>query len=136
MKFFFPSLDAADDIATAAEVVDLLVCFATVAVRSPRNNLIFEPFPTVFDPNNPKQAVLSPQNKDFALCTQILSKFPSVEQMSKAKDFSDMKKKMDNAHKYAYSLLQWFFFLIFFFKRLSHNKQNKKDYYIKSFSHC
>ena len=40
--------DAAESIATAAEVVDLLVCLATIAVKSPRNNLIFDPFPTAF----------------------------------------------------------------------------------------
>jgi len=37
----------------------------------------------------------------------ILAKFPSVERMSQAKDFSDMKKQMDQAHEHAYSLLQW-----------------------------
>lgn len=105
--FFFWFIDAADDIATAAEVVDLMVCFCTVAARSPRNNLILEPFPTIYDPNNPKQAILGPNNKNYELVLQILNKFPSVEQMSKSKDFTDMKKKMDSAHKYAYPLLQW-----------------------------
>ena len=55
--------DAADDIATGAEVVDLLVCFATVASKSPRNNIIFDPFPTIFDPKDPKKMVLNANNK-------------------------------------------------------------------------
>lgn len=82
--------------------------------------LIFEPFPTIFDPKNPKKAILNATNKvrklletqiwlwqDFTLVNDILSKFPSVEQMSKAKDFGDMKTRMDKAHIYAFPLLQW-----------------------------
>jgi len=99
--------DAADDIATGAEVVDLLVCFATVAAKSPRNTVIFEPYPTIFDPKDPKKMILDPKNKDFTQVTAILTKFPSVEMMSQAKDFTDMKKQMDKAHQHAYSLLQW-----------------------------
>jgi poly [ADP-ribose] polymerase 6/8 len=146
--------DAADDIATGAEVVDLvrtprkekkarpsmlkivffvfvvpqLVCFATIAAKSPRNNFIFDPFPTIFNPENPKEFILSPQHKgnkiffilslfffffshlflpDFNLVNQILGSFPSVEVMSQAKDFRDMKKKLDMAHVHAYALLQW-----------------------------
>jgi len=37
----------------------------------------------------------------------ILRNFPSVEQMSQAKDFTDMKNKMDKSHPYAYSFLNW-----------------------------
>jgi len=99
--------DAADEIATAAEVVDLLVCFATVAAKSPRNQLIFDPFPLIVDSQDPKKIILSPVSKDFSKVNTILSKFPSVEQMSQAKDFSDMKKRMDKAHENAFSLLQW-----------------------------
>eukprot|EP01119_Soliformovum_irregulare_P013152 TRINITY_DN3472_c0_g1_i1.p1 TRINITY_DN3472_c0_g1~~TRINITY_DN3472_c0_g1_i1.p1 ORF type:complete len:429 (-),score=113.19 TRINITY_DN3472_c0_g1_i1:152-1438(-) len=99
--------DAADDIATAAEVVDLLVCFATIAAASPRNTMIFEPYPTIFDPKDPKKTIFHPNSKDFIQLSAVLSKFPSVEKMSQAKDFADMKKQMDKAHEHAYSLLQW-----------------------------
>jgi len=99
--------DAADDIATGAEVVDLLVCFATLAAKSARNNVIFEPFPTIFDPKDAKKMILDPKNKNFDKAIEILSRFPSVEAMSQAKDFTDMKKRMDKAHEHAYSVLQW-----------------------------
>jgi len=99
--------EAADDIATGAEVVDLLVCFATIAAKSPRNQLIFDPYPTLFDPKDAKKVILSEKSKDFNLVNNILSRFPSVEKMSQAKDFSDMKAQMDKAHQYAYPLLQW-----------------------------
>jgi len=46
----------------------------------------------------------------------ILKNFPSVEQMSQAKDFTDMKNRMDRAHPYAYSLLNWY-----------ENKNNKHE---------
>ena len=49
--------DAADDIATEAEVVDLLICMATAAANSNRCNDIFDPYPTIFDPDNPKKLV-------------------------------------------------------------------------------
>jgi poly [ADP-ribose] polymerase 6/8 len=57
----FRSSDAADSIATEAEVVDLLVCMASVAAHSSRRNIIFDPFPLIFDPNNPKKQLLTPQ---------------------------------------------------------------------------
>jgi poly [ADP-ribose] polymerase 6/8 len=99
--------DAADEIATAAEVVDLLVCFATVAAKSPRNTLILDPYPNIVDPVNPKRHLFTPNNKELDKVVSVLSKFPSVEQMCQAKDFSDMKKTMDKASEYAFPLLQW-----------------------------
>lgn len=45
------------------KVVDLLVSFATIAAKSPRKDVIFEPYPTIFDPLNPKKIILSDKNK-------------------------------------------------------------------------
>lgn len=73
--------DAADDIATAAEVVDLLICFATVAAKSPRNTIIFDPYPMVFDPRDPKKMVFNPQSQNFQMLNDVLARFPSVEKM-------------------------------------------------------
>eukprot|EP01114_Cavostelium_apophysatum_P018829 TRINITY_DN5911_c0_g1_i1.p1 TRINITY_DN5911_c0_g1~~TRINITY_DN5911_c0_g1_i1.p1 ORF type:complete len:741 (-),score=192.10 TRINITY_DN5911_c0_g1_i1:3-2225(-) len=109
--FSFQTLGVAgefvDSIATGAEVVDLLISFATIAAKSARKELIFEPYPNIFDPNDPKRPILSPTNKDFGLLNTILSKFPSVEQMSKSKDFTDMRTKMDRANPHAFNLMQW-----------------------------
>jgi len=99
--------EAASDIATEAEVVDLLVCFATIAAKSPRKELIFNPFPTVFNPNNRDVKVLDEKSKDFTLVTQLLTNMPSVEQMTQAADFSSMKESLDRAHLYCFPLLQW-----------------------------
>jgi len=99
--------DAADDIATEAEVVDLLVCIATVAAKSNRRDVIFDPFPTVFDPNDRSKKILDPTRKDFDLIQKLLDSMPSVEEMTQAKDFMSMKERMDKAHLYCFPLLQW-----------------------------
>jgi hypothetical protein len=53
--------DAAEDIATGAEVVDLLVAMAKAALKSTRKTIIFEPFPTVVDPRNSTELALGPK---------------------------------------------------------------------------
>ncbi|NXP49013.1 PARP6 polymerase, partial [Heliornis fulica] len=45
---------AAEEVATGAEVVDLLVAMCRAALESPRKSIIFEPYPSVVDPNDPK----------------------------------------------------------------------------------
>ena len=97
----------ADEIATGAEVVDLLVCFATVAAKNSRADVIFDPYPQVFHPDNPKELLFDPNNKDIPQVNKLLSTFPSVQQMTQAKDFSDMKTQMDHAHPHAFPLLSW-----------------------------
>jgi len=98
---------AAEDIATEAEVVDLMVTMAIIAVNSSRRDLIFDPFPHVMDPDNPKNAILSPSNPDYAKACEVLNKLPSVEKMSQASDFISLKDSMDNAHPLCWPLLQW-----------------------------
>jgi len=100
--------DAADDIATEAEVVDLLVCMATCAVKhTARRELIFDPFPVVFDPFDKSKKILDPDRPDFTLVQNLLSSMPSVEQMTQAVDFLSMKEKLDKASPFCYPLLQW-----------------------------
>jgi poly [ADP-ribose] polymerase 6/8 len=100
--------DAADDIATEAEVVDLLVCMATCAVKNAnRRELIFDPFPVVFDPSDKSKKILDPERKDFNLVQKLLSSMPSVEKMTQAADFISMKETLDRASPYCYPLLQW-----------------------------
>jgi poly [ADP-ribose] polymerase 6/8 len=99
--------EAAEDIATDAEVVDLLVSMTINAVKSNRNNVIFSPFPTVFDPDHPDRPVLSEERKDMALVQEILNRMPSVEEMTKAKDFGTLKEQIDRAHRLCFPLLQW-----------------------------
>uniref|UniRef100_A0A6B2L6R2 Poly [ADP-ribose] polymerase n=1 Tax=Arcella intermedia TaxID=1963864 RepID=A0A6B2L6R2_9EUKA len=100
--------DAAEDIATEAEVVDLLVCMTVFAVKNTsRRNLIFDPYPLVFDPNNKSIKLLDPEKKDFNKVEQLLNLLPSVEKMTQAKDFGSLKKAMDDKSPHCFPLLQW-----------------------------
>ncbi|KAL6064174.1 Protein mono-ADP-ribosyltransferase parp8 [Balamuthia mandrillaris] len=99
--------DAADEIATQAEVVDLLICMATAAANSGRATDIFDPFPTLFDPDNPKKVILSPKDKNFSLLKKLLTSFPTVHNLSQAADCLSMKDQLDRVDRLAYPLLQW-----------------------------
>jgi hypothetical protein len=90
--FSFAGSGAAEEIATEAEVVDLLVSMAKVGVKAAhRRELIFEPFPQICDPDNKEVVVLSPQQKDWALLEKLIMSIPSVQQMTQAEDFVSMK---------------------------------------------
>uniref|UniRef100_A0A9J8BHX6 Poly [ADP-ribose] polymerase n=1 Tax=Cyprinus carpio carpio TaxID=630221 RepID=A0A9J8BHX6_CYPCA len=52
---------AAEEVATGAEVVDLLVAMCRAALESPRKSIIFEPYPSVVDPNDPKTLAFNPK---------------------------------------------------------------------------
>lgn len=43
------------------QVVDLLVAMCRAALQSPRRSIIFEPYPCVVDPNNPRSLAFSPK---------------------------------------------------------------------------
>jgi len=45
------------------QVVDLLIAMANAAVCSSRNNLIFDPYPSIVDPHNPNLLALDPKVK-------------------------------------------------------------------------
>ncbi len=43
------------------QVVDLLVAMCSAALQSSRKSIIFEPYPSVVDPYNPKTLAFSPK---------------------------------------------------------------------------
>ncbi|XP_070542416.1 protein mono-ADP-ribosyltransferase PARP6-like [Ptychodera flava] len=99
--------DAADDIATGAEVVDLLVAMANAAVRSARKELIFDPYPMIVDPQNPREFAFNPKKKNFNRATKALDNFISVREMMQISSSTEMKKRMDKEDPLAYPLFQW-----------------------------
>ncbi|XP_041464082.1 protein mono-ADP-ribosyltransferase PARP6-like [Lytechinus variegatus] len=99
--------DAAENIATGAEVVDLLVSMVLAAVKSRRRQLILDPFPSVVDPKNSKELAFSPKKKNFDRLESTLDKFSSMTDMLAAGSVTDMKKQMDKMDVLAYPLLQW-----------------------------
>lgn len=44
-----------------SQVVDLLVAMCRAALESPRKSIIFEPYPSVVDPNDPKTLAFNPK---------------------------------------------------------------------------
>uniref|UniRef100_A0A673A4V4 Poly (ADP-ribose) polymerase family, member 6b n=1 Tax=Sphaeramia orbicularis TaxID=375764 RepID=A0A673A4V4_9TELE len=52
---------ATEDVATGAEIIDLLVAMCRAALQSSRKSIIFEPYPSVVDPCNPKTLAFSPK---------------------------------------------------------------------------
>uniref|UniRef100_A0A8D1RA52 Multifunctional fusion protein n=1 Tax=Sus scrofa TaxID=9823 RepID=A0A8D1RA52_PIG len=75
---------AAEEVATGAEVVDLLVAMCRAALESPRKSIIFEPYPSVVDPTDPKTLAFNPKGS-----------------------YLEIKKQMDKLDPLAHPLLQW-----------------------------
>ncbi|EMP38927.1 Poly [ADP-ribose] polymerase 6, partial [Chelonia mydas] len=75
---------AAEEVATGAEVVDLLVAMCRAALESPRKSIIFEPYPSVVDPSDPKTLAFNPKGS-----------------------YLEIKKQMDKLDPLAHPLLQW-----------------------------
>lgn len=99
--------DSAKDIATEAGVVDLLLVMAKMAAHSPRWELIFDPYPTVFDPQDPRRKVLDPGKKDVDFLRKIFTAFPKIRELNQTEDAVDMKKSMDLSNPHAHPLLTW-----------------------------
>ncbi|XP_072051391.1 protein mono-ADP-ribosyltransferase PARP6-like [Amphiura filiformis] len=99
--------DAAENIATGAEVVDLMVAMVASSIKSHRRHLIFDPYPMVVDPRNPKEFAFTPKKKNYERIQQAVDSFISIREMLAAGNSCDVKKKMDHADVLAYPLLQW-----------------------------
>ncbi|XP_060070702.1 protein mono-ADP-ribosyltransferase PARP6-like [Ylistrum balloti] len=98
--------DAAEDIATGAEVVDLLVAMTRAACASGRKAVIFDPYPTIVDPKNNKELAFNPKSKDYTKVENALDSIISVQEMTRL-GAASMRKKLDENNIYSYPLLQW-----------------------------
>lgn len=56
---FWPEFCLVPDV--VVQVVDLLVAMCRAALESPRKSIIFEPYPSVVDPNDPKTLAFNPK---------------------------------------------------------------------------
>lgn len=54
------------------QVVDLLVAMCRSALESSRKSIIFDPYPSVVDPFDPKALAFNPKVQDFIWCTFYL----------------------------------------------------------------
>ena len=97
---------AAKDLATDSGVVDLLVLMAKSAATSGRWEIIFKPYPTIFDPNDPKKRILHPDSKKIETVRKIFSAFPSIKDLYTSQSHGT-EEQMVKTSKWAYPLLQW-----------------------------
>ncbi|KAG8456648.1 hypothetical protein GDO86_002432, partial [Hymenochirus boettgeri] len=98
--------EAADEIATGAQVVDLLVSMCRSALESPRKVVIFEPYPSVVDPNDPQSLAFNPRKKNYDRVMKALDSITSIREMTQA-PYLEIKKQMDKQDPLAHPLLQW-----------------------------
>uniref|UniRef100_A0AAX7UH66 Poly (ADP-ribose) polymerase family, member 6b n=1 Tax=Astatotilapia calliptera TaxID=8154 RepID=A0AAX7UH66_ASTCA len=77
---------ATEEVATGAEVIDLLVAMCRAALQSSRKSLIFEPYPSIVDPHNPKTLAFSPKSRSYDRLQKALDNVLLVRRM--AQDFS------------------------------------------------
>ncbi|ESO90051.1 hypothetical protein LOTGIDRAFT_123828, partial [Lottia gigantea] len=98
--------DAAADIATGAEVVDLLVTMSKAACKSNRRTIIFDPYPTIVHPMKTTELALSPKNKDYSKIEEIMNMIPDMNSMSMFTSL-ELKTNLDVRNILAYPLLQW-----------------------------
>ncbi|KAL3886417.1 hypothetical protein ACJMK2_026414 [Sinanodonta woodiana] len=98
--------EAADDIATGAEVVDLLVAMTKAACKSARKDIIFDPFPTVVDPCNKFELSFHPNSRNYDKVGHVLDKFLEMEKMCSVAP-PVLKTTLDEIDCLVYPLLQW-----------------------------
>ncbi|KAM9807717.1 protein mono-ADP-ribosyltransferase PARP6-like [Neosynchiropus ocellatus] len=98
--------DATDEVATGTEVVDLLVAMCRAALLSSRKSIVFDPYPSVVDPCNPKTLAFSPKMKSFDRLQKALDTVLMIRRMPQG-PYSDLKKQMDFIDPLAQPLLQW-----------------------------
>uniref|UniRef100_S4RJM8 Poly [ADP-ribose] polymerase n=1 Tax=Petromyzon marinus TaxID=7757 RepID=S4RJM8_PETMA len=98
---------AAAEVATGPEVVDLLLAMCRSALESPRKSIIFDPYPSVVDPNDPKALAFNPKKKNYERLQRALDSIMSVREMTPQGSYLDIKKQMDKQDSLAHPLLQW-----------------------------
>ncbi|XP_058501459.1 protein mono-ADP-ribosyltransferase PARP6-like [Solea solea] len=97
---------ATEDVATGAEVIDLLVAMCRAALQSARKSIIFEPYPSVVDPYNPKALAFSPKRRSYDRLQKALDNVLLIRRMAQGQH-SEIRKQMDKLDPLAYPLLQW-----------------------------
>ncbi|CAG5123778.1 unnamed protein product, partial [Candidula unifasciata] len=97
---------AADTTVSEPQVVNLLIYFTKAAVKSVRNKIIFEPYPTIVHPTNADKLAIHPGEKDYKYLGEILDKMPTVQEMLKYND-GELKEILKEKHELCYPLLRW-----------------------------
>jgi len=102
--------DATDFVANSQEVVDLLLFLAKEACASSRRDIIFDPFPTIFDPADPthQRKILDAEHKDFSRAQAEMAKIPLVSDIIKRNPSNpDVRGAWVSAGPYCAPLANW-----------------------------
>ncbi|XP_036432080.1 protein mono-ADP-ribosyltransferase PARP6 isoform X2 [Colossoma macropomum] len=97
---------AVEDVATGAEVVDLLVAMCRAALESSRKSIIFDPYPSVVDPFDPKALAFNPKKRSYDRLQKALDGIMSIREITQG-SYVEIKKQMDKLDPLAHPLLQW-----------------------------
>ncbi|MBZ3874522.1 Poly [ADP-ribose] polymerase 8 [Sciurus carolinensis] len=96
--------EVADEIATGAQVEGLLVCICRPVLGTPRKVVIFEPYPSVVDPNDPQMLAFNPR-KNFDQVIKARDSIISIREVKQAL-YLEIKKQMDKQDPLTHPLLQ------------------------------
>ncbi|XP_066523892.1 protein mono-ADP-ribosyltransferase PARP6 isoform X1 [Hoplias malabaricus] len=97
---------AVEDVATGAEVVDLLVAMCRAALESSRKSIIFDPYPSVVDPFDSKALAFNPKKRSYDRLQKALDSIMSIREITQG-SYVEIKKEMDKLDPLAHPLLQW-----------------------------
>ncbi|XP_061773719.1 protein mono-ADP-ribosyltransferase PARP6-like [Nerophis ophidion] len=97
---------ATEEVASGAQVVDLLVALCRTALQSARKDIIFQPYPSVVHPKNPKILAFSPKRKSYARLEKALDSILLIRRMAQGPN-SEIRNQMDRIDPLAAPLLQW-----------------------------
>ncbi|ETE69335.1 Poly [ADP-ribose] polymerase 6, partial [Ophiophagus hannah] len=101
-----PTLNEYCVVCDEQHVVDLLVAMCRAALESPRKSIIFEPYPSVVDPSDPKTLAFNPKKKNYERLQKALDSVMSIREMTQG-SYLEIKKQMDKLDPLAHPLLQW-----------------------------
>lgn len=94
-----------DRIATAGEVVDLILAITIAAATSARAKQILNPFPSVMDANRRK--ILDPKRPNYAKAAEMVKELPSFGRMVGCEKEEEIRRLCEQRSQYSYGLLQW-----------------------------
>ncbi|KAL8562644.1 hypothetical protein ACOMHN_011216 [Nucella lapillus] len=102
--------DAVVDMATNADVVDLMITVAKAACFSPRKAIVFKPFPNIVDPDYPgfgrQRLALSEKTKDFKRVCALMKALPPMPDLLSSTP-TGLQRSLDEKDRLLYPLLSW-----------------------------
>jgi len=96
---------SAYELASTAEVVDLLLAITTAAATSDRSSKILDPFPLLVNHNG--ERYLDPDEPDYLKARDVISKLPSMQQIVATNNEEDLDKICAERGEYVQGVFRW-----------------------------